>query len=439
MYVKSIKLHNYRNYEELCLEFGKKATVLIGKNGMGKTNLINALKQSMSFIFTKSSQICQANFVANTMQKIWSFDTNDALRKFDPETGQRGKGVYPIEIEAKVDIEEPEPLKVIFRREDLSSGMKELYSREAIRYWEKYNSLEDLPILAFYSDSFPHEKVKMGRKIQDLLNSKFGIGQSTGYYNWNAPRDCGLVWQQYFIMQFKNYKYGHRNNNEEEYLRSVRECMISFSKQLDNAAENPDFELDDVTITARGKKELVILQFKNKQKMDFESLPAGYRRAFSIAFDLANRAFLLNKNCNPNGVAFIDEVDLHLHPSLAQEIMERLQRTFPRIQFIVSTHSPLVLSNFKQDKDNVVYQLSRNDDWTATCTRLLNSYGLDYNSLLTGDMETPVRNSLLQELREAYLYWQREDDKIRMEKVLRKIINRVGEDSAIVKKLRDNQ
>ena len=406
---------------------------------MGKTNLINALKQSMSFIFTKSSQICQANFVANTMQKIWSFDTNDALRKFDPKTGLTGEGEYPIEIEAKVDIEEPEPLKVIFRREDLSSGMKELYSREAIRYWEKYNSLDDLPILAFYSDSFPHEKVKMGKKIQDLLNSKFGIAQSAGYYNWDDPRDCGLVWQQYFIMQFKNYKYGHRNNNEEEYLRSVRECMISFSKQLDNAAENPDFELDDVIITARGKKELVILQFKNKQKMDFESLPAGYRRAFSIAFDLANRAFLLNKNCNPNGVAFIDEVDHHLHPSLAQEIMERLQRTFPRIQFIVSTHSPLVLSNFKQDKDNVVYQLSRNDDWTATCTRLLNSYGLDYNSLLTGDMETPVRNSLLQELREAYLYWQREDDKIRMEKVLRKIINRVGEDSAIVKKLRDNQ
>ena len=180
MYVKSIKLHNYRNYEELCLEFGKKATVLIGKNGMGKTNLINALKQSMSFIFTKSSQICQANFVANTMQKIWSFDTNDALRKFDPKTGLTGEGEYPIEIEAKVDIEEPEPLKVIFRREDLSSGMKELYSREAIRYWEKYNSLEDLPILAFYSDSFPHEKVKMGRKIQDLLNTKLVTNNADG-------------------------------------------------------------------------------------------------------------------------------------------------------------------------------------------------------------------------------------------------------------------
>ena len=435
MYVKSIKLHNYRNYEELCLEFGKKATVLIGKNGMGKTNLINALKQSMSFIFTKSSQICQANFVANTMQKIWSFDTNDALRKFDPKTGLTGEGEYPVEIEAKVDIEEPEPLKVIFRREDLSSGMKELYSREAIRYWEKYNSLEDLPILAFYSDSFPHEKVKMGKKIQDLLNSKFGIAQSAGYYNWDDPRDCGLVWQQYFIMQFKNYMYGHRNNNEEEYLRSVRECMISFSKQLDNAAENPDFELDDVTITARGKKELVILQFKNKQKMDFESLPAGYRRAFSIAFDLANRAFLLNKNCNPNGVAFIDEVDLHLHPSLAQEIMERLQRTFPRIQFIVSTHSPLVLSNFKQDKDNVVYQLSRNDDFTAKIQKIDYSYGIDYNSLLVDLMGTKVRNTMLRQLIESYNYWKDAEEEELMNSTLEEIKGMVGENSRIVNEL----
>lgn len=435
MYVKSIKLHNYRNYEELCLEFGKKATVLIGKNGMGKTNLINALKQSMSFIFTKSSQIRQANFVANTMQKIWSFDTNDALRKFDPKTGLTGEGEYPVEIEAKVDIEELEPLKVIFRREDLSSGMKELYSREAIRYWEKYNSLEDLPILAFYSDSFPHEKVKMGKKIQDLLNSEFGIAQSAGYYNWDDPRDCGLVWQQYFIMQFKNYMYGHRNNNEEEYLRSVRECMISFSKQLDNAAENPDFELDDVTITARGKKELVVLQFKNKQKMDFESLPAGYRRAFSIAFDLANRAFLLNKNCNPNGVAFIDEVDLHLHPSLAQEIMERLQRTFPRIQFIVSTHSPLVLSNFKQDKDNVVYQLSRNDDFTAKIQKIDYSYGIDYNSLLVDLMGTKVRNTMLRQLIESYNYWKDAEEEELMNSTLEEIKGMVGENSRIVNEL----
>ena len=49
MYIKNIKLQNYRNYEDLFLDFGKQTTILIGKNGMGKTNLITALKQSLSF------------------------------------------------------------------------------------------------------------------------------------------------------------------------------------------------------------------------------------------------------------------------------------------------------------------------------------------------------------------------------------------------------
>ena len=48
MYIQNIKLKNYRNYEDFNLDFGKKATVLIGKNGMGKTNMITALKQSLS-------------------------------------------------------------------------------------------------------------------------------------------------------------------------------------------------------------------------------------------------------------------------------------------------------------------------------------------------------------------------------------------------------
>ena len=74
MYIKNIKLTNYRNYQSLNgkdgLDLGKQTTVLIGKNGMGKTNMLAALKQSLSFIFTKSSRVSQSNFVANTIQKI---------------------------------------------------------------------------------------------------------------------------------------------------------------------------------------------------------------------------------------------------------------------------------------------------------------------------------------------------------------------------------
>lgn len=435
MYIQNIKLKNYRNYEDFNLDFGKKATVLIGKNGMGKTNMITALKQSLSFIFTKSAKVSQRNFIANTMQKIKSFNTTDALRKFNPDGTQSSEGTFPIQIETTMEIGDEKTLDVVFCRENLSSGMKELFTPEAIRFWNHYRTLEDLPVLAFYSDSFPHEKVTIGKKIQDLLNSEYGISQPAGYYNWDDPRDCGLVWQQYFAMQWKNDKYGHTNNNEAAYLLAVGDCMKKLAKPLQYSVKNEDFELKEVTVVSRGEKDIVVLRFANGIESDFEALPAGYRRVFAIAFDLANRAFLLNKNCDPNGICFIDEIDLHLHPSLAQEILDRLRQAFPRLQFIVSTHSPVVLSNFKQDDENIVYQLCRKEDKTIAYSKLPNSYGIDYNSLLENQMESPVRNSMLSELIKAYLYWKDAEDEKRMAGVMKLIIDKVGSKSELVKDL----
>lgn len=445
MHIKNIKLTNYRNYEMLNgvdgLDFGKNVTLLIGKNGSGKTNMIHALKQSLSFIFTKNSKISQRNFVANTIAAIKSFETTDAMRKRNEDGTQSMEGTWPVRIVTTIDIGNQnlldEPLEVVFEKESITTGMKESYSNSSILFWEHYNDLQDLPVLAFYSDSFPHERQTIGKRIQMLLDSEFGISQSAGYYNWDDPRDCSTVWLQYFAQQWKNFKYGHRKNKEEEYLSAINECLMNFSRSLEDGEANPDFEVKEITVVARGKNEVVVLEFNNGMESDFESLPAGYRRAFSMAFDLANRAFLLNGNCNPDGVAFVDEIDLHLHPSLAQEILERMQNTFPRMQFIVSTHSPLVLSNFKQDgENNIVYRLARESDFTTTIQKIDYSYGIDYNSLLADLMGTKIRNTVLRKYISDYMYWKSSEETELAEEALNRIIGIVGSESEIVEKLR---
>lgn len=439
MYIKNIKLQNYRNYENLDLNLGKKTTLLIGKNGAGKTNLITALKQSLSFIFSKNSKIQQKNFVANTMASIKSFDTTDAMRMKNEDGSQNMEGRWPVKINTQIDINIQNPINVPFERESINTGMKESYSEASILFWKRYSNLNDLPVLAFYSDSFPHERPTIGKKIQDLLNSEFGISQSAGYYNWDDPRDCSSVWLQYFTQQYKNFKFEHIRNNEEKYLTEIRKCMVKFSQPLENADPNLDFELNDITVVARGKTEVVVLKFKNGMQSDFATLPAGYRRAFSMAFDLANRAFLLNGNCDPEGIAFVDEIDLHLHPSLAQEILERLQNTFPRMQFIVSTHSPLVLSNFKQDGENlIVYNLKRDEDFATSIQKIDYSYGIDYNSLLVDLMGTKVRNSVLKKYIDDFLYWRDAEEFELAEAAKKQIIALVGSESELVKKLNNN-
>lgn len=443
MYIKNIKLKNYRNYENLDLNLGKKATLLIGKNGSGKTNMITALKQSLSFIFSKNSKISQKNFIANTIASIKSFETTDAMRRRNEDGTQSIEGIWPVRITTTINIDYPNPvdesldLEVVFERESINKGINETYSDASVTFWQRYDDLQDLPVLVFYSDSFPHERVTIGKKIQDLLNSEFGISQSAGYYNWDDPRDCSLVWLQYFAQQWKNYHYGHRGNHEEEYLNAVHDCMIRFSQSLENAEANEDFELKSITVVVRGKNDVVVLRFKNGMESDFDSLPAGYRRAFSMAFDIANRAFLLNQNCNPEGICFIDEIDLHLHPSLAQEILERMQTTFTRMQFIVSTHSPLVLSNFKQEgEDYVVYRLSCNKNFSCEVQKIDYSYGIDYNTLLADLMGTKVRNTMLRQLIDSYLYWKEAEDDELMNSTLQEIIELVGSDSRIVNELK---
>ena len=149
------------------------------------------------------------------------------------------------------------------------------------------------------------------------------------------------------------------------------------------------------------------LHLQNGKDVMFDNLPAGYNRLFSIAFDLAYRLFILRKDNEdePHGIVIIDEVDLHLHPTLEQEVIERLRRTCPTLQFIVSTHSPLVLSNLKtKNSDNMIFKMEENDEHPK---EMPDMYGIDYSSAVYDFMETPYADSDVHEEVEAIIRLER--------------------------------
>lgn len=85
MFLKSISLTNYRNFEHYSLEFGKRTTMLIGRNGMGKTNLINSMVQAISFIFSKQRNMPQTDFIRSSDQGVKRFSATDARFRTDPQ------------------------------------------------------------------------------------------------------------------------------------------------------------------------------------------------------------------------------------------------------------------------------------------------------------------------------------------------------------------
>ena len=81
--------------------------------------------------------------------------------------------------------------------------------------------------------------------------------------------------------------------------------------------------------------------------MNNNAYPNVLTRLHLIVLDLTYRSYILSERSTTNnhGLVIIDEIDLHLHPALEQVVLQCFQETFPNIQFIVSTHSPLVLTD----------------------------------------------------------------------------------------------
>ncbi len=89
--------------------------------------------------------------------------------------------------------------------------------------------------------------------------------------------------------------------------------------------------------------------------MPVSQLSDGIRTVLGLVADLAYRCLQLNPHLGENaaletaGIVMIDEVDMHLHPKWQQTILTDLLRAFPKLQFIVTTHSPQVLSTVKRE------------------------------------------------------------------------------------------
>ncbi len=103
-----------------------------------------------------------------------------------------------------------------------------------------------------------------------------------------------------------------------------------------------------------------MLQHPDVGEMIADDLSDGFRSILSMVADLAYRMVRLNPQLgekaitNTPGVVLIDEIDMHLHPLWQQTVLLDMQRAFPQIQFIVTTHSPQVISSVPPESVRVL-------------------------------------------------------------------------------------
>ncbi|MEO0686205.1 MAG: AAA family ATPase, partial [Cyanobacteria bacterium J06649_11] len=131
---------------------------------------------------------------------------------------------------------------------------------------------------------------------------------------------------------------------------------------------------------------------KQEQEINVHQLSDGEKCLLALVGDLARRLAIANPGLDDpllgEGIVLIDEIELHLHPRWQRDIIPALKRTFPNCQFIVSTHSPQVISHVHPEG---VFILERDEQKGLIIMGAEGSYGRDSNSILEDLMEVPER------------------------------------------------
>lgn len=124
-----------------------------------------------------------------------------------------------------------------------------------------------------------------------------------------------------------------------------------------------DNDFSDIKIKI-SDEDAQMVAIKHNTELSIAQLSEGEKCILAMTGDLARKLAIANPSReNPlegEGIVLIDEVDLHLHPSWQGRIMPLLFRTFPNVQFIVTTHSPKVLSEITDEAQ--IFEIYQKDD-----------------------------------------------------------------------------
>ncbi len=166
----------------------------------------------------------------------------------------------------------------------------------------------------------------------------------------------------------------------------------------------------DFSFKNDGDNEHVVVVFAAGKDGDvrFEELGFGYQTSLTWLGDLCKRMFELYPEAeNPlheEAVVLVDELDLHLHPKWQRDIVPTLSKVFPRVQFIVTTHSPHVLQSMADVNLYVLRRDETSGEITVERSDVTDFTGWTVEEILSETMELKdgVRSVVYNEKKHAF-------------------------------------
>lgn len=393
MEIRKIRLNNVGRFTDLEVAFAptkkhaSKVTVFVGNNGAGKTTILRSLASSLSWLVARirsdsgnGSPIEEgtihngSNFASVAVETDeLSVDFNWSLAK-----SRRGRNT-----KVSSDLTDASALANVYR-ETLTHDVN-----------------ASVPLIAYY----PVERSVL--EIPLKIKTKHTFSQLDGYDN---SLNRGVDFRRFFEWFREREDSENETGISASALAEIQRIIENPESQLwkflvDSHASSRDRQLTAVrsavgafmpgfaNLRVQRRPKLHMAIDKSGSTLDVAQLSQGEKSMMALVGDIARRLAMMNPSMeNPlhgDGVILIDEVDLHLHPKWQRRLIHQFTETFPNCQFILTTHSPLVISD---TKNVLCYVL---DDGELEERNGL--YGLDANQVLLSVMDTDVRNSDVQD------------------------------------------
>ncbi|PSV25491.1 retron Ec78 anti-phage system effector ATPase PtuA [Photobacterium kishitanii] len=378
----SLKLINYRGFEEIEIPFKSKTTLLIGNNGSGKSSVLDAIQKTLTHFV---SRLITKSYNGEQIDEL-DININHDYSTVIP-TFKIGNSYLSYELTQSKSLIEPKKKSKFKDLNDIGI----LY-----RTANTYDKNLSLPLLASYTVERANDVT-----TRDIESSE----EITNIQEWNKSKaySKSLNGKADFKLFFRWFKEQIDNENDDDALLKVIKTKIEAKKsdldgdvikelkkdptnshiadifierykkeikeledELNSKTNIDNKSLDSVrnaiyqflpgfTNLKLKRRPLDLLISKNGEEFSVLQLSQGEKSILSLVADIARRLTLLNPSSenplNGKGLILIDEIDLHLHPSWQQKVIQRLENTFPNLQFIMTTHSPQVCHTV--DSENI--------------------------------------------------------------------------------------
>lgn len=385
MKVKRLRMKSFRGISDLILEFETaEPIVFIGINGVGKSSILDGLAILLSWLIAR---------IQSDPDSKGSFMTRQGGRLVSGRQQDLANGRS-------------------FSEHDLNNASNETYSEIAISYQEQevtwaLSMLQTRLNMETSTDLVELEPLANDIRCQWNANSDANIPLAVYYPVNRAVLDIPLeLPEEHSFKQIDAYNQALTGvqigfGNFFQWFRALED--VENEERRDSPEyRNPQLEAVRKAIySLLGKEDFSNLRVrrsplrmtvtKQGQELIINQLSDGEKCLLALAGDLARRLAIANPGLaeplQGNGVVLIDEVELHLHPAWQRKVIPTLRDTFPNCQFIVTTHSPQVISNVKPSG---IYVLEATPE-SVVVKHPDSSYGRDTNRILEDLMAVPER------------------------------------------------